>query len=113
MDEAEGRMTTVLQENLDSIRAVRAFARQDYEKEKFNGASAGYRDQARGPCGAALRCTAQDPTDLDTDPSEGLDVDGPDESGPDDGGSEISDARHVVASTWLDGLAGATHRTWS
>jgi ATP-binding cassette subfamily B protein len=32
-DEAEGRMTAVLQENLTGIRVVRAFARQDFEKE--------------------------------------------------------------------------------
>jgi ATP-binding cassette, subfamily B, bacterial len=35
MDEAEGAMTTVLQENLTGIRVVRAFARHDFEKEKF------------------------------------------------------------------------------
>jgi len=34
-DEAEGKMTTVLQENLSSMRIVRAFARQDYEIQKF------------------------------------------------------------------------------
>jgi ATP-binding cassette, subfamily B, bacterial len=34
-DEAEGRMTTVLQENLTGIRVVRAFARQDHERTKF------------------------------------------------------------------------------
>jgi ATP-binding cassette subfamily B protein len=45
MDEAEGRMTTTLQENLDSIRVVRAFARQEYEKSKFRAASAEYRDR--------------------------------------------------------------------
>lgn len=35
MDEAEGEMTTVLQENLTGIRVVRAFARQDHERKKF------------------------------------------------------------------------------
>lgn len=35
MDEAEGEMTTVLQENLTGIRVVRAFARQEHEKAKF------------------------------------------------------------------------------
>ncbi|MFT7669552.1 MAG: ATP-binding cassette subfamily B protein [Planctomycetota bacterium] len=35
MDKAEGRMTTVLQENLTAVRVVRAFARQDFEIEKF------------------------------------------------------------------------------
>ncbi len=34
-DEAEGRLSTVLQENLTGIRVVRAFARQKYEEEKF------------------------------------------------------------------------------
>ena len=34
-DEAEAEMTAVLQENLTGIRVVRAFARQDYETEKF------------------------------------------------------------------------------
>ncbi|MEM7166764.1 MAG: ABC transporter ATP-binding protein, partial [Planctomycetota bacterium] len=34
-DEAEGRMTAVLQENLTGIRVVRAFARQDFECDKF------------------------------------------------------------------------------
>lgn len=35
-DEAEGRLTTVLQENLTGIRVVRAFGRQAYEVEKFD-----------------------------------------------------------------------------
>ena len=34
-DEAEGRMSTVLQENLTGVRVVRAFGRQQYEIEKF------------------------------------------------------------------------------
>jgi ATP-binding cassette, subfamily B, bacterial len=34
-DEAEGRMTAVLQENLTGIRVVRAFARQQFEREHF------------------------------------------------------------------------------
>lgn len=42
-DEAEGRMTTILQENLSSMRIVRAFARQDYEIDKFVSASDDYR----------------------------------------------------------------------
>jgi ATP-binding cassette subfamily B protein len=42
-DEAEGNMTTVLQENLSSMRIVRAFARQDYEIDKFVKASEDYR----------------------------------------------------------------------
>ncbi len=43
-DEAEGKMTTVLQENLSGIRVVRAFARQDFERSKFGVANAGFRD---------------------------------------------------------------------
>ncbi len=35
VDEAEGAMTGVLQENLVGIRVVRAFARQEHEEEKF------------------------------------------------------------------------------
>jgi ATP-binding cassette subfamily B protein len=34
-DEAEGRMTSCVNENLHGIRVVRAFARQDFEREKF------------------------------------------------------------------------------
>ena len=45
MDEAEGRMTTVLQENLTGIRVVRAFARQQHECDKFIEASRSYRDR--------------------------------------------------------------------
>ncbi|MBN1623483.1 MAG: ABC transporter ATP-binding protein [Clostridia bacterium] len=44
-DEAEGRMTTILQENLSSMRIVRAFARQDYEIDKFVSASNDYRNK--------------------------------------------------------------------
>ena len=35
-DEAEGRMSAVLQENLTGVRVVRAFGREQYEVEKFN-----------------------------------------------------------------------------
>jgi ATP-binding cassette subfamily B protein len=35
MDEAEGSLTTTIQENLTGIRVVRAFARQDFEISKF------------------------------------------------------------------------------
>ena len=42
-DEAEGRMTAVVQENLTGIRVVRAFARQDFENQKFHDASEQYR----------------------------------------------------------------------
>lgn len=34
-DAAEGRMTATVQENLTGIRVVRAFARQEFEREKF------------------------------------------------------------------------------
>src|SRR5262249_21115112 len=43
-DEAEGTMTTVLQENLTGIRVVRAFARQDFECSKFARRNATHRD---------------------------------------------------------------------
>ena len=46
-DEAEGEMTTVLQENLTGIRVVRAFARQDFEDEKFATKNALFRDRTR------------------------------------------------------------------
>ena len=42
-DEAEGRMTSCLQENLTGIRVVRAFNRQAYEIEKFAICNADYR----------------------------------------------------------------------
>ncbi|MDB3978776.1 ABC transporter ATP-binding protein/permease [Pseudomonadales bacterium] len=45
VDEAEASLTTVLQENLTGIRVVRAFARQDFEAEKFGRANARFRDQ--------------------------------------------------------------------
>ena len=35
-DEAEGRMSAVLQENLTGVRVVRAFGRERFEKDKFN-----------------------------------------------------------------------------
>jgi ATP-binding cassette subfamily B protein len=44
MDEAEGAMTTALQENLTGIRVVRAFARQEFEKEKFAGKNNRYKE---------------------------------------------------------------------
>jgi len=44
MDASEGRMTTVLQENLTAIRVVRAFARQDHEVEKFGERNRDFRD---------------------------------------------------------------------
>ena len=44
-DEAEAEMTTVLQENLTGIRVVRAFARADFESEKFGAKNALFRDR--------------------------------------------------------------------
>lgn len=44
MDKAEGRMTTVLQENLTAIRVVRAFARQEFETRKFGERNGEFRD---------------------------------------------------------------------
>ncbi len=38
-DEAEGKISTRLQENLTGIRVVRAFARQEHEKERFDEAN--------------------------------------------------------------------------
>ena len=43
-DEAEGAMTAVLQENLTGIRVVRAFARQDFEIDKFAEKNRTFRD---------------------------------------------------------------------
>ena len=42
-DEAEGRMSAVLQENLTGVRVVRAFGQQEYEVEKFEKVSADFR----------------------------------------------------------------------
>ncbi len=44
VDEAEGAMTSAVQENLTGIRVVRAFARQDFEREKFAEKNAVHRD---------------------------------------------------------------------
>ena len=43
-DEAEGRLTTTVQENLTGIRVVRAFARQEFECEKFEKGNRAHRD---------------------------------------------------------------------
>ena len=45
VDEAEGALTSVIQENLTGIRVVRAFARQDYERAKFAAPNARFRDR--------------------------------------------------------------------
>ncbi len=44
VDEAEGRLTSRLQENLTGIRVVRAFARQDHEIDRFAERNAEHRD---------------------------------------------------------------------
>ena len=41
-DEAEGDLTTCAQENLTAVRVVRAFGREAYEEEKFNGKNEHY-----------------------------------------------------------------------
>ncbi|MEA2096542.1 MAG: ABC transporter ATP-binding protein [Candidatus Cloacimonadota bacterium] len=43
-DESEGRLSTVLQENLSGVRVVRAFARQKHEIDKFDERNVEYRD---------------------------------------------------------------------
>lgn len=45
VDETEGQLTTVLQENLSGVRVVRAFGRQAYEKDKFEKVNVTYRDK--------------------------------------------------------------------
>jgi ATP-binding cassette subfamily B protein len=44
VDQAEGRLTSTLQENLTGIRVVRAFARQQFEIEKFGVRNSEHRD---------------------------------------------------------------------
>ena len=44
-DEAEGKMSAVLQENLTGVRVVRAFGQQQYEVEKFDRVSEDFRDK--------------------------------------------------------------------
>ncbi len=44
-DEAEGIMTATLQENLTGIRVVRAFARQEFEIDRFTKKNTEYRDR--------------------------------------------------------------------
>ncbi|MFQ3229537.1 ABC transporter ATP-binding protein [Reinekea sp.] len=44
VDEAEGELTTIVQENLTGIRVVRAFARQEFECEKFDEKNRLYSD---------------------------------------------------------------------
>ena len=47
MDEAEGKMSAVLQENLTGVRVVRAFGQQQREVDKFDEASNDFRNKAR------------------------------------------------------------------
>jgi len=44
VDEAEGRLTSLVQENITGIRVVRAFGRHDFEIEKFEKPNSEYRD---------------------------------------------------------------------
>jgi ATP-binding cassette subfamily B protein len=44
-DEAEGELTTTLQENLAGIRVVRAFGRREREEERFGQRAADFRDR--------------------------------------------------------------------
>ena len=46
VDEAEGRLTSVVQENIAGIRVARAFGRHDYEIEKFAKPNLEYRDKS-------------------------------------------------------------------
>ena len=46
VDEAEGQVTRVVQENLAGLRVVRAFARQAYEIKKFAAPNQQYRDRS-------------------------------------------------------------------
>lgn len=43
-DEAEGKLSAILQENLTGVRVVRAFARQSFEVDKFEEKNVEYRD---------------------------------------------------------------------
>ncbi|MBR4360554.1 MAG: ABC transporter ATP-binding protein [Clostridia bacterium] len=49
-DEAEGKMSAVLQENLTGVRVVRAFGQQEYEVEKFEEVNADYRKKTFKLC---------------------------------------------------------------
>ncbi len=46
-DEAEGYMTTRLEESISGIRVVKAFAREEYENERFSEAALDYRNKSR------------------------------------------------------------------
>jgi len=47
VDKSEGRLTATLQENLTGIRVVRAFARQQFETDKFAERNADFRDHSQ------------------------------------------------------------------
>jgi ATP-binding cassette subfamily B protein len=44
VDESEGRLTTLLQENLTGVRVVRAFGRKEYEISRFHGHNGEFRN---------------------------------------------------------------------
>ena len=44
-DEAEGKMSAVLQENLNGVRVVKAFAKEKFEIEKFENANTDWRNK--------------------------------------------------------------------
>ncbi|MDD4309704.1 MAG: ABC transporter ATP-binding protein [Candidatus Cloacimonetes bacterium] len=46
-DEAEGFLTTTLEESLSGIRIVKAFSREDYEINRFGNAAEDYRNKSR------------------------------------------------------------------
>lgn len=45
VDEREGVLSGIIQENVTGVRVVRAFARQEYEKARFGKANSNFRDQ--------------------------------------------------------------------
>lgn len=48
VEEAEGKLSTILQENLTGIRVVRAFGRQKHERAKYKVANDDFRDKSMG-----------------------------------------------------------------
>jgi ATP-binding cassette subfamily B protein len=46
VEEADGHLSTVMQENLTGVRVVRAFGREAFEREKFSEANRNMRDRA-------------------------------------------------------------------
>ena len=47
VEQADGKLSTVLQESMTGVRVVRAFGRQAFEKDKFETANKDYRDKNR------------------------------------------------------------------